>query len=74
MYCTFIRPWPILEYGSVQFMGAAVSHLDKLDGIQRTAERIGRFTVESLQCRREAAAVTFTLKLLDGCGRGVTGC
>ena len=42
MYCTFIRP--ILEYGSVQFMGAAVSHLGKLDGIQRTAERIGRFT------------------------------
>jgi hypothetical protein len=69
MYCTFIRP--ILEYGSVQFMGAAVSHLEKLDSVQRAAEKIGRFKVESLQSRREAAAVAFTFKLLDGDGRGV---
>ena len=53
MYTTFIRP--ILEYGSVQFMGAAETHLAKLDAVQRTAERIGRFKVESLQSRREAA-------------------
>ena len=53
MYTTFIRP--ILEYGSVQFMGAAETHLAKLDAVQRTTERIGRFKVESLQSRREAA-------------------
>ena len=69
MYCTFIRP--ILEYGSVQYMGAAATHLDRLDSVQRTAERIGRFEVESLQSRREAAAMSFTLKLMDGNGRGV---
>ena len=58
MYTTFIRP--ILEYGSVQFMGAAVTHLDKLDAsaVQRTAEKIGRFEVESLKSRREAAAIS----------------
>ena len=44
MYTTFIRP--ILEYGSVQFMGASSVHLNKLDAIQRTAERIGCFKVE----------------------------
>jgi hypothetical protein len=69
MYTTFIRP--ILECGSVQFMGASHVHLDKLDAVQRTAERIGRFKVESLRSRREAAAVSFTLKLLAGDGRGV---
>ena len=69
MYTTFIRP--ILEYGSVQFMGAADTHLHKLDAVQRTAERIGRFQVESLQSRREAAAISLTFKLLDGRGRGV---
>ena len=66
MYTTFIRP--ILEYGSIQFMGASVTHLHKLDTVQRTAERIGRFQVESLQSRREAAAISLTFKLLDGRG------
>ena len=69
IYCTFIRP--VLEYGSTQFMGAAASHLEKLDLVQRTAMRIGRFKVESLQSKREAAAASFTLKLLNGDGRGV---
>jgi hypothetical protein len=69
MYTTYIRP--ILEYGSVQFMGAAETHLAKLDAVQRAAERIGRFKVETLQSRREAAAISLTFKLLDGGGRGV---
>ena len=69
MYTTFIRP--VLEYGSIQFMGTAYTHLHKLDAVQRTAERIGRFQVESLQSRREAAAISLTFKLLDGRGRGV---
>ena len=69
MYTTFIRP--IMEYGSIQFMGACPVHLQKLDAIQMTAERIGRFKVESLQSRREAAAASFTLKLLSGDARGV---
>ena len=69
MYVSFIRP--MLEYGSVQYMGAKASHLKKLDVVQRAAERIRNFEVPSLRLRREAAAVSFTLKLLDGAGRGV---
>jgi hypothetical protein len=69
MYCTFIRP--MMEYGSVAFMGAKDTHLIKLDKIQSAAEKIGRFKVESLVSRREAAAVALTCKLLDGQGRGV---
>ena len=52
-------------------MGAAPTHLVLLDQVRHTAEKIGRFTVESLQSRHEAAAVAFTLKLLAGGGRGV---
>jgi hypothetical protein len=63
IYIGFIRS--ILEYGSVLYMGAAHSHLAKLDTIQRTAEKIGGFLCESLAYRREAAAVSFALKLLD---------
>jgi hypothetical protein len=69
MYTSFIRP--IMEYGGVQFMGADITHLKKLDSVQAAAEKIGRFTVETLASRREASAVAFTLKLLAGKGRGV---
>ena len=64
----FIRS--IMEYQSTAWMGAAQSHLDKLDRIQHRAEMIGSFTVEPLQARRDAAAVSFALKLLDGNARG----
>ena len=49
-------------------MGAAQSHLDKLDRMQKSAEKIGGFKVESLQSRREAAAaaVSLAFDLLDG--------
>ena len=45
--------------------------LEKLDAVQRAAKKIGGFEVESLQSRREAAAICFTLKLMGGNGRGV---
>ena len=64
MYTMFIRS--ILEYGSLVYMGAAQSHLDKLDRVQQSAEKIGGFKVESLQSRREAAAVSLAFDLLDG--------
>jgi hypothetical protein len=64
MYITFIRS--ILEYGAVLFMGARDCHLGKLDALQRSAQKLGGFEVESLQSRREAAAISFALKLLDG--------
>ena len=64
----FIRS--IMEYNSVSWMGAAESHLSKLDRIQLSAQKIGSFDVESLQCRRDAAALSLALKLLDGKCRG----
>jgi hypothetical protein len=69
MYTSFVRP--IMEYGSLAWMGAAVSHLEKLDSVQEAAMKIGRFKVESLASRRDAAAAAFACKLLDGKGRGV---
>ena len=68
IYLMFIRS--IMEYNNVCWMGAAQSHLSKLDRIQASVERIGGFKVESLECRREAAAMSIALKLLDGRGRG----
>ena len=69
VYLMFIRS--IMEYNSISWMGAAQSHLDKLDKVQHSAEKIGNFTAEPLQARRDAAAMSFALKLLDGKARGV---
>ena len=64
MYTMFVRSTK--EYGSVSFMGAAITHLEKLDRVQDSAVRCCGFEVESLQSRREAAAAALALKLLDG--------
>ena len=64
VYLMFIRS--IMEYNSISWMGDAQSHLDKLDRVQHSAEKIGNFTVEPLQARRDAAAMSFALKLQDG--------
>jgi hypothetical protein len=64
MYTMFVRS--TMEYGSVTFMGAAITHLEKLDRVQDSAVRCCGFEVESLQSRREAAAAALALKLLDG--------
>ena len=69
MYTSFIRS--VMEYGSVAWMGAAHSHLIELDRIQESAQRIGGFTMQSLQTRREAAALSFALKLISGSCKGV---
>ena len=61
IYTMFIRS--IMEYNSVSWMGTAQTHLDKLNRIQASAQKIGHFKVELLQCRREAAVVAFALKL-----------
>ena len=62
MYTSFIRS--IMEFGSVAWMGCAQTHLDKLDRVQSSAQKIGGFTVPPLQLRREAAAVSFVLNTL----------
>ena len=61
----------IMEYGSVTWCGAADSHLKKLDRIQDRAKSIGGFEVDGLATRREAAALSFGLKLMNGDARGV---
>lgn len=68
MYTTFVRSG--LEYGSVLYMGAADSHLLKLDRIQHSAQAMGGFVVEGLGARREAACVKLACKLMAGKGRG----
>ena len=68
MYTMFVRS--ILEYGSVVYMGAAQSHLDKLDRVQDSAQRLGGFVAEPLQSRREAAALSLAFDLLDDKGYG----
>ena len=48
------------------YMGASATHINKLDVIQRTAQELGRFEVESLESRRKAAAVSLVLRMLEG--------
>lgn len=68
VYEMFIRS--VLEYGNVAYMGAATTHLRKLDQVQHVAARLGGFSLSPLECRRQAAAMVTTLKLLDGGARG----
>jgi hypothetical protein len=63
-----------MECGGVQLMGADITHSKKLDSVQAAADKIGRFTVETLTSRREASEVAFTLKLLAGKGHSVLTC
>ena len=60
VYKGFVRP--VLEYASLVWMGAAPSHLSRLDSIQRRALRIiGPETeLQSLSLRRYVAALTYT--------------
>jgi hypothetical protein len=68
MYTAFIRSG--MEYGSLLYMGAADSHLSKLDRVQLSAQKLAGFEVESLRSRRDAACLSLACKLLDGKGRG----
>ena len=49
IYLCFVRSG--MEYGSVLYMGAAESHLQKLDRIQSSAQALGDFSIESLESR-----------------------
>ena len=53
------------------YLSAANSNKQKLDRVQARAEKVGGFSVESLDSRRSAALIGFTFKLLDGDGRGL---
>jgi len=68
MYKAFVRS--SMEYGNLEYMAGAPTHLQKLDRIQIAAEKIGGFKLESLESRRDASLIGLLFKLLDGDGRG----
>ena len=68
IYRTFIRS--VMEYGAIDYQSAANTHLEKLDTIQRAAQRICSVEFESLSPRRRAASFAFLCKMLDGEARG----
>ena len=68
MYKAFVRS--VMEFGNLEYMSAADTHLARLDTVQRSAQRICGSIFESLEVRREAAVFGLVCKLLDGDGRG----
>jgi hypothetical protein len=64
LYKAFVRS--ILEYGLLEYIAAAPSHLSKLDRIQSNAERLCGIQFTPLSERRDAAAFGLICKLLDG--------
>jgi hypothetical protein len=63
IYKSFVRSK--MEFGSLEYIAAAPTHLAKLDRVQRAAERICDCTFDSLVGRREAAVFSLVCKLLD---------
>ena len=55
-----------MEYGCTSYIGAAPSHLKKLDKVQRRAEKLTSSEFQSLSIRREAACFKFICKILSG--------
>ena len=66
---SFVRS--VCEYGNVIFMGASVTHLQKLDSVQQAAERMCQVTFPLLSSHRKASAIGLLCKLLDGQCRGL---
>ena len=58
----------ILEYGSTLFIGAKPTHLEELDRVQATMERISGFNAQSLAGRRETALIALSFQQMDGAG------
>ena len=53
-----------MEYGMLNYMSAAPTHLARPDRVQRTAEKICSCNFESLESRREAAVFNLICKLM----------
>jgi hypothetical protein len=64
LYKAFVRS--ILEYGLLEYIAAAPSHLCKLDRIQSSAQRLCGSKFTPLSDRRDAAAFGLICKLLGG--------
>ena len=63
VYKSFVRSK--MEFGSIEYIAAAPTHLAKIDRVQRTAERMCGCKFDSLSGRREAAVFALVCKLLD---------
>ena len=68
LYKSWIRP--ILEYGSILYSGAALSHLNRLERLQARVENMCGLAFPSLTTRRNASILGLTCRLLAGEGRG----
>ena len=68
LYKTWIRP--TLEYGSILYSGAALSHLNRLERLQARVENMCGLAFPSLTTRRNASILGLTCRLLAGEGRG----
>ena len=55
-----------MECGCTSYIGAAPSHLEKIDKVQRRAEKLTSSEFQSLSIRREAACFNFICKILSG--------
>ena len=64
IYKYFVRSR--MEYGDTAYIGAATSHLDQLDNVQRRAERLCNKKFDALGLRREADCFGLLCKVLDG--------
>ena len=68
----FINPGlirPVLEYGSVLYSGAALTHLNRLNRSQARVENMCGFTFPHLTNHRNASILGLTCRLLAGEGR-----
>ena len=68
LYKSWIRP--VLEYGSILYSIAALSHLNCLDCLQAHVENMCGLTFPSLSAHRNASILDLTYHLLAGEGKG----
>ena len=64
VYKYFVRSK--MEFGCLSYMGAAKTHLERLDEVQHRAEVLSGASFQSLWARRRAASFGLLCKVLDG--------
>ena len=60
----------MLEYGSILYSSAALSHVSRFDSLLSRIENMCGFTFPYLTDRHNASILGFTCRLLVGEGRG----
>ena len=69
---TAYKSWihPMLEYGSILYSEAALTHLNRLDSFQARVENMCGFTFPPLTNSRNASILGLTCRFLAGEGQG----